>query len=304
MVRADCFFGLFGGFEISRRSRSEFAGGFLPKCVRTNSRILHYSCGFLPRTETKFLVWGNSRPRHNQCGFLPHGIAGRFPRPYEALLCSSVALCEGEAKQATSPTNLFVSISMEISDLRELSNLLGNNLSQSGVYLEALDGVRKNSQGKTWLIGSGVYKTLLNALYGCAYSIKDWDFITEMITAPIKLGDGWIATETKHGNPKLKKGDFVIDLIALDNIHSIKERNIEPNINNYLSGTPLTIQSIAFDVNRNELLGEVGIQSILTKTVGVNNKAEYDYAAGIYGDLYSTKRYADRLGFKKYSHSI
>src|SRR3989344_1136066 len=47
MVRADCFSGLFGGFEISRRSRSEFAGGSSPpqaaKCVRTNSRILHHS---------------------------------------------------------------------------------------------------------------------------------------------------------------------------------------------------------------------------------------------------------------------
>ena len=38
MVRADCFFGLFSGFEILRRSRSEFFGA---KTVRTNSRILH-----------------------------------------------------------------------------------------------------------------------------------------------------------------------------------------------------------------------------------------------------------------------
>ncbi|TSC95443.1 MAG: hypothetical protein Athens101410_502 [Parcubacteria group bacterium Athens1014_10] len=52
MVRADCFSGLFGGFEILRRSRSEFAGGSSPpqaaKCVRTNSRILHH--------------FGNSKP--------------------------------------------------------------------------------------------------------------------------------------------------------------------------------------------------------------------------------------------------
>jgi len=45
MVRADCFSGLFGGFEISRRSRSVFAGGSSPpqaaKCVRTIFGILH-----------------------------------------------------------------------------------------------------------------------------------------------------------------------------------------------------------------------------------------------------------------------
>src|SRR3989338_2762559 len=59
MVRADCFSGLFGGFEISRRSRSEFAGGFSPpvaaKCVRTNSRILHNERSELAREANKLL---------------------------------------------------------------------------------------------------------------------------------------------------------------------------------------------------------------------------------------------------------
>ena len=46
VVRADCFSGLFGGFEISRRSHSEFTRGSSPpqaaKCVRTIFRILHH----------------------------------------------------------------------------------------------------------------------------------------------------------------------------------------------------------------------------------------------------------------------
>jgi len=45
MVRADCFPGFFGGFEILRRSRSESAGGSSPpqaaKCVRTIFSIVH-----------------------------------------------------------------------------------------------------------------------------------------------------------------------------------------------------------------------------------------------------------------------
>ncbi len=197
-------------------------------------------------------------------------------------------------------TYLYLHIStMQSHSPKELSDLLGNKLSENKIYLEALNIVKKNSSGKIWLIGSGVYKTLLNLLYGGSYEVKDWDFVAEKIITPLKFENDWVVGETKHGNPKLKKDDFVIDLIALDNIHSIKERNLEPNINNYLSGTPLTIQSIAFDVDENELLGEIGTQSVLTKKVGINNKAEYDYATGIYGDLYSTKHYADKLGFEK-----
>lgn len=182
---------------------------------------------------------------------------------------------------------------------QKLGNLLRKHLSENKIYLEALGIVKKNSIGKVWLIGSGVYKKLLNLLYGSGYEIKDWDFIVTKITTSLKLENGWTAGESKHGNPKLKKGDFVIDLISLDNIHSIKERSLEPKIANYLSGAPLSIQSIAFDVDEKELLGELGIQSILAKTVAINNKEEYDYAASIYGDLYSVKRYANILGFNE-----
>jgi len=137
----------------------------------------------------------------------------------------------------------------------------------------------------------------LNKLYGYPeIIIKDWDFIVEKIITPLKLGNDWGLRKTKHGNPKLKKGGFVIDLIALDNIHSIKRRKLKPNINNYLNGVPLTIQSLAFDVNKNILWGRIGIKSILTKTVGINNKTEYKYELNISGNRYSIKRYEKILG--------
>ncbi len=101
---------------------------------------------------------------------------------------------------------------------QKLGNLLGKHLSENKIYLEALGIVKKNSSGKAWLIGSGVYKTLLNLLYGSSYEVKDWDFIVAKITTPLRLENGWTVGESKHGNPKLKKGDFIIDLIALDNI--------------------------------------------------------------------------------------
>lgn len=179
-----------------------------------------------------------------------------------------------------------------------LGRILYESLARNEKYMDSLKIVRQNSAGAIWLIGSGVYKILLSALYGRTFRVKDWDFIVEKVSAPLKLENDWELAETKHGNPKLKRSDFVIDLISLDNIHSIKERSIEPSIENYLSGVPLTIQSIAFDISANKLLGDVGVQSILQRTVGVNNEAEYNYAAGIYGDRYSVKHYADALGLR------
>lgn len=182
-------------------------------------------------------------------------------------------------------------------DREEINKILDKHLSENKGYLQALDVARKNSSGKIWLIGSGVYKTLLNLLYEQNHTVKDWDFIAEKVFFPLELTDGWTAEKTKHGNPKLIKDDFVIDLVDLNNVHSIKERNLGPEIGHFLSGTPLTIQSVAFDIEEKVVLGEAGIGSILTKTVGVNNRVEYDYAVSIYGDKHSVSRYAEMFGF-------
>ena len=88
---------------------------------------------------------------------------------------------------------------------KELSVLLTGSLAQNDIYLEALDVVRKNSSGKIWLIGSGVYKTLLNLLYHDNFSVKDWDFIVEAVKPLLVINKDWIVGETKHGNPKFKK---------------------------------------------------------------------------------------------------
>lgn len=180
-------------------------------------------------------------------------------------------------------------------DSKELSQLLARALLKNEGYLEALDVVKKNSRGKIWLIGGGVYKTLLNLLYGDNFKTKDWDFIAERLVEAPRF-ECWEVMKSGFGNPKLKKGDFYVDLVPLDNIHSIKERGLEPNIDNYLSGTPLTIQSIAFDVDEHSILGEVGLRSVLTRTVGVNNRAAHECARTMYPAHYELSRWAEALG--------
>lgn len=179
--------------------------------------------------------------------------------------------------------------------MENLEKLLESKLNQNTAYLEALKIVRENSQGKIWLIGSGVYKTLLNLLYNQSHPVKDWDFIVEKIKDPLKLESGWETEKNKHGNFKLKKDGLILDFISLDNIHNIKQRGLSPDINHYLTGTPLTIQSVVFDTEARKIIGEIGINSISKKVVDINNKDEYEYARSIYGDSYSLESFTQKL---------
>ncbi len=180
---------------------------------------------------------------------------------------------------------------------KELENVLKKSLSGSRLYQEILGIVRQNSKGRIWLIGGWVYRTLAHNLYDCESPIKDFDFIVEKIKIPLQFLRGWQETKTNFGSPRLKKDNVCIDIVPLNNIYFIKNQSLEPNIENFLNGTPLTIQSIAFDVTDQILIGNIGIKSILNKTVGVNNQKEYDYAKSIYGDRFSVKRYVNDLGF-------
>lgn len=184
-------------------------------------------------------------------------------------------------------------------ELKEASLLLYGDLLKNQDYIAAIDIVKKRSSGKIWLIGSGIYKSLINIFYDAKYKIKDWDFIVENINVALGIDNNLEIYKNNHGNFKLNKNGLSIDLIPLNNIHSIKERNLEPNITNYLSGTPFSIQAMAFDVSSHELLGKNGLVSIINKTIEVNNQDELTYARGLYGDKYLLDNFSLALGFQK-----
>lgn len=62
-----------------------------------------------------------------------------------------------------------------------------------------------------------------------------------------------------------------VDYIPLRSIYSISLRQIEPTIEHYLTGVPLTIQSIAYDVDENRIIGEIGIDALQRRLVKVND---------------------------------
>src|SRR3990167_4093868 len=144
-------------------------------------------------------------------------------------------------------------------------------------FIEALEIVKRNSSGKIWLIGGFVYRTITSQLYGLPKPEVDLDFVVENSVLEFDLPDGWIVNINRYGNPKLVNGKKKIDYVPLRNIHSIIQRKIEPTIENFLTGVPLTVQSVVYDVNENRVIGEIGINALQRKVVEANNVSFAEY---------------------------
>ncbi len=148
-------------------------------------------------------------------------------------------------------------------------------------FHDAIKIVRNSSEGKIWLVGGMVFRTICHLIYNSPTPKADFDFIVEKILIP-NLPTGWTAKTNNFGNSKISNSKIEMDLIPINNIASIKRRKLPATIENYLSGVPLTIQSIAFDLASKKLIGDVGIQSIESRTVAANNLSEADFAAKLY----------------------
>lgn len=142
--------------------------------------------------------------------------------------------------------------------------------------------VDKLSEGRVWIIGGTVYRNIAHAWYGLEAGKKDFDFIVERLSN-VEALPGWQITTTRFGSPRMKSRELSIDIIPLQDVVNIKKKNLPVTIDSYINTTPLTIQSIAYDLSKKELIGDVGINALKTRTVGVH---DYEIA----------KSYADQLG--------
>ena len=169
-------------------------------------------------------------------------------------------------------------------------------------FREALMVACENSRGKLWLIGGSVFRTLANIMYGTPIPDKtDFDFVVEELekTAVCREKDGWRLELNHYKNPKLIKGDLSVDLVPLATVHSIVRRGCEPTIENFLTGTPLNIQSVVYDCARRQIMGEIGIKALQTKTVAVNDPIQATYHAERKNTTVAEllKKYASELHF-------
>jgi hypothetical protein len=150
------------------------------------------------------------------------------------------------------------------------------------VFLEVLDLVRQNSNGKIWIMGGFLYKNLANILYGGKTYNYDIDFIVEDKMTPLKEAAGWEIQTNSYGNQNYvreKNKMSFTDLKKAIRVNGFKNKTIEE----YVKGTPLNIQSIAYDLEENKIIGEKGIKALLSKTIKINNAKNADFYAKMKG---------------------
>ncbi|NCN86305.1 hypothetical protein GW932_00575 [archaeon] len=167
-------------------------------------------------------------------------------------------------------------------------------------FEEAKEIVKKNSQGNIWLIGGFIYRNIVAGLYGKEKPKIDLDFIVENPNESFDLPKDWIVSKSRMGSPKLIGPNYDIDFVPLNNIYSVKKFNLEPTLQTFLSTTPLNIQSIVYDINKNKLIGEKGIWAIENKLIiPTENKEIMDYVKEKkeMPFLNYLTKYANELGF-------
>lgn len=146
----------------------------------------------------------------------------------------------------------------------DISDIFTTTIQDNKEYQEAVAIIRRNSHGRIWLIGGFIYRTLANTLYGIPMkSDLDLDFVLERPSDSLILPPEWEIRKNIFGNKKLLKGNIRIDYIPLFSIGQ--------TIEDALKIAPLTIQSIAYNLDTLRIIGEIGIKAILERTARINN---------------------------------
>jgi hypothetical protein len=154
-----------------------------------------------------------------------------------------------------------------------------------------LDVAVKNNDGQLYLVGGRLYRTLIEVMYGypCRSECVDWDFATtkvkenkywpKLFTEKEKPGypglGGPESNRIRTGSIHLSSRRGGVDIINIPDIIQVREERAPKNIHGYLDSVPLTIQSIALDLANGTLVGDAGIESLLSKRIWVHNMESY-----------------------------
>ena len=158
-------------------------------------------------------------------------------------------------------------------------------LKESSEFSEVFDIVKRNSQGRIWIIGGFVYRNIIRNIYGEIPTPPeiDIDFLIEKSSKNRNLyaPEGWDLKITDYGNPYLLRGKTRIDLNYLFSFHSINARKLGQKFKHFFTGTPMDIQSIAYDLTDKNVgvSGWRGIDAIKRKLVRINNLEEAKFEA-------------------------
>ncbi len=162
----------------------------------------------------------------------------------------------------------------------DFSRILSEEVIKNPAIVEAMVIAKENSHpGGYWLIGGHVYRTIIEHLHGVPRKESfDVDIIVEsMVDADqYHVPNGWELTVTGLGSPRFIKNNKQIDLIILDtavhpdDVSRVSMMTVEEKILSYMRRTPLTVQSIVYDIVNQKVFGDVGLAAIRERTVAIN----------------------------------
>jgi len=144
-------------------------------------------------------------------------------------------------------------------------------------FHEVVEIIRSNTTGNVWLIGGFVFRSIVRAWYGKEGAKADFDFLVENPASTIVFPNSWEKNTNSYGNPKFVRRDGLeVDFVPL---HTVRRQGLPATIESFLKGTPLTVQSIMYNVERQQIEGPIGIRALHDKIVRVNDLEEArDYA--------------------------
>lgn len=155
-----------------------------------------------------------------------------------------------------------------------LTKIFVKKLSSIPDYKLCSDIIKKNTTGKIWLVGGIVSRLLIEELYNIPQKEFDFDFLVEEVNENIILPKGWILKQKYHGNPTFIKDNLEIDIFPIKTHNYISSNNLSPTIDNFFKGVPYTIQAMAFDIEKQIIVGETGIDALQKREYRVNNMQE------------------------------
>jgi len=146
------------------------------------------------------------------------------------------------------------------------------------VFLEVLDLIEQNSKGKIWLTGGYLYRNLAASLYGGEKYDYDIDFMVEQRNEVLKEIPGWEIEVNNYGIPNYVRTENRVsftDIRKVTRVSGLRNHTIEEII----AGTPLNIQSIAYDLSEGRIIGKKGIEALITGVVKINSMAQAEFYA-------------------------
>ena len=144
-----------------------------------------------------------------------------------------------------------------------------------------------NSQGPLWIAGGGVYRPPIGEESGVKRAtdsegkeIIDVDIVVSQLSQKpySPKVHGWSEWRTRFGNTSFRKNGYNVVIMDLSSFPTLAARNLKPTIENFLTTTPLNIQSIAVPIGddpyETRLIGDIGILAIYKREVKINDLRE------------------------------